>query len=68
MHVYEFVEPERPYTYIYQGESETLDHILITPVALRAPGGGWKLFTSMPTIRCPRPMTLHLCMSRTTIR
>jgi predicted extracellular nuclease len=30
-HVYEFVEPERPYTYIYQGESETLDHILVTP-------------------------------------
>lgn len=30
-HVYELVEPERPYTYIYQGESETLDHILVTP-------------------------------------
>jgi predicted extracellular nuclease len=30
-HVYEFVEPERPYTYIYQGEAETLDHILVTP-------------------------------------
>jgi predicted extracellular nuclease len=30
-HVYEFVEPERPYSYIYQGESETLDHILLTP-------------------------------------
>ncbi len=29
-HVYEFVEPDRPYTYIYQGESETLDHILVT--------------------------------------
>jgi predicted extracellular nuclease len=29
-HVYEFVEPERPYTYVYQGESETLDHILVT--------------------------------------
>jgi predicted extracellular nuclease len=29
-HVYEFVEPERPYSYIYQGESETLDHILVT--------------------------------------
>jgi predicted extracellular nuclease len=25
------VEPERPYTYIYLGESETLDHILVTP-------------------------------------
>jgi hypothetical protein len=25
------VEPIRPYSYIYQGESETLDHILITP-------------------------------------
>lgn len=30
-HVYEFVEPERPYTYIFQGESETLDHMLVTP-------------------------------------
>ena len=30
-HVYEFVEPYRPYTYIFQGESETLDHILVTP-------------------------------------
>lgn len=30
-HVYEFAEPERLYTYIYQGESETLDHILVTP-------------------------------------
>ncbi len=30
-HVYEFVEPERPYSYVYQGESETLDHILVTP-------------------------------------
>ena len=30
-HVYEIVEPERPYSYIYQGESETLDHILVTP-------------------------------------
>ena len=30
-HVYEFVEPDRPYTYIFQGESETLDHILVTP-------------------------------------
>jgi hypothetical protein len=29
-HVYEFVEPAIPYTYIYQGESETLDHILTT--------------------------------------
>lgn len=30
-HVYEYVEPYRPYSYIYQGESETLDHILVTP-------------------------------------
>lgn len=30
-HVYQFLEPDRPYTYIYQGESETLDHILVTP-------------------------------------
>lgn len=30
-HVYELVEPIRPYSYIYQGESETLDHILVTP-------------------------------------
>ena len=30
-HAYEFVEPDRPYTYIFQGESETLDHILMTP-------------------------------------
>ncbi len=30
-HVYEFVEPDLPYTYIYQGESETLDHIWLTP-------------------------------------
>jgi predicted extracellular nuclease len=30
-HIYEFVEPERPYSYIYQGVSETLDHILVTP-------------------------------------
>lgn len=30
-HVYEFVEPARPYSYIYQGESETLDHLLVTP-------------------------------------
>jgi hypothetical protein len=30
-HAYEFVAPDRPYTYIYQGESETLDHILLTP-------------------------------------
>jgi predicted extracellular nuclease len=30
-HVYEFVDPEMPYSYIYQGESETLDHILVTP-------------------------------------
>ncbi len=30
-HVYEAVEGARPYTYIFQGESETLDHILVTP-------------------------------------
>ena len=30
-HVYEFTEPHRPYSYIYQGKSETLDHILLTP-------------------------------------
>ena len=30
-HVYEYVSPDLPYTYIYQGESETLDHILVTP-------------------------------------
>jgi predicted extracellular nuclease len=29
-HVYEFVAPQRLYTYVYQGESETLDHILVT--------------------------------------
>lgn len=29
-HVYEFVEPFRPYTYIFEGQSETLDHILVT--------------------------------------
>ena len=30
-HVYGLVEPDIPYTYVYQGESETLDHILVTP-------------------------------------
>ena len=30
-HVYELTEPDIPYTYIFQGESETLDHILVTP-------------------------------------
>ena len=30
-HVYKFIEPERPYSYIFQGVSETLDHILLTP-------------------------------------
>ena len=30
-HVYEHVAPLRPYSYIYEGESETLDHILVTP-------------------------------------
>jgi predicted extracellular nuclease len=30
-HVYEFTEPYRPYTYIFRGVSETLDHIWVTP-------------------------------------
>jgi predicted extracellular nuclease len=30
-HVYELIEPDLPYSYIYQGECETLDHILVTP-------------------------------------
>jgi predicted extracellular nuclease len=30
-HVYEFVAPDLPYSYIYEGECETLDHILVTP-------------------------------------
>ena len=30
-HIYEYLPTERPYSYIYQGESETLDHILVTP-------------------------------------
>ena len=30
-HVYEFLAPDLPYSYIYEGESETLDHILVTP-------------------------------------
>ncbi len=31
-HVYEVLtEGERPYTYIFQGESETLDHLLVSP-------------------------------------
>jgi predicted extracellular nuclease len=30
-HVYELSEPNIPYSYIFQGESETLDHILVTP-------------------------------------
>jgi predicted extracellular nuclease len=30
-HAYEFVGPDLPYTYLYQGVSETLDHILMTP-------------------------------------
>jgi hypothetical protein len=29
-HVYEFVAPLRPYTYIYEGVAETLDHLLLT--------------------------------------
>ena len=35
-HAYEFVEPERPFTYVYQGVSETLDHILMTPALYEA--------------------------------
>ena len=35
-HAYEFVEPERPYSYVYQGVSETLDHILMTPALYEA--------------------------------
>ncbi|MFQ5578465.1 MAG: endonuclease/exonuclease/phosphatase family protein, partial [Anaerolineae bacterium] len=31
VHVFDFLPPEERYTYIYQGESETLDHILVTP-------------------------------------
>ncbi len=34
-HVYELVAPLIPYTYIYQGETETLDHILVTPSLYR---------------------------------
>ncbi len=30
-HVYEAIDPDLPYTYIYEGECETLDHILVTP-------------------------------------
>ena len=30
-HVFEQLPPEERYTYIFQGESETLDHILVTP-------------------------------------
>ena len=29
-HAYELAAPYRPYTYIYQGESETLDHVWLT--------------------------------------
>jgi predicted extracellular nuclease len=31
LHVYETLPPEERYTYIYQGISQTLDHILVTP-------------------------------------
>ncbi len=34
-HVYELIAPLIPYTYIYQGEAETLDHILVTPSLYR---------------------------------
>jgi hypothetical protein len=34
-HVYELVAPLLPYTYIYQGEAETLDHILVSPSLYR---------------------------------
>lgn len=30
-HVYELLEPDLPYTYIYEGVCETLDHILVSP-------------------------------------
>jgi predicted extracellular nuclease len=30
-HIYQLVEPDIPYTYIYEGECENLDHILVTP-------------------------------------
>lgn len=30
MHVYEFLDDEREYTYIYQGISQTLDHMLVS--------------------------------------
>jgi len=31
VHVFDQLSPEARYTYIYQGESEVLDHILVTP-------------------------------------
>ncbi len=31
VHVFDTIPPEARYTYIFQGESETLDHILVTP-------------------------------------
>ncbi len=31
IHVFDHLPPEERYTYIFQGESETLDHILVTP-------------------------------------
>ena len=34
-HVYEAVGETRPYTYVYQGVSETLDHILVSPALYR---------------------------------
>jgi uncharacterized repeat protein (TIGR01451 family) len=30
-HVFELIQPSRLYSYIFQGESETIDHILVTP-------------------------------------
>ena len=30
-HVYEFAAPERLYSYIFEGQSETLDHMLLSP-------------------------------------
>jgi predicted extracellular nuclease len=30
-HVFEFLDPNERYTYIYQGASQALDHILVTP-------------------------------------
>jgi predicted extracellular nuclease len=39
-HVFEALDPEQRYTYIYQGGSQTLDHILVTP-------GLWDMLVSV---------------------